>query len=187
MAADCSDGSGSSPRALLELRNARLKILDLLLEIRHHALQDLTPRRLVSEKGLDPTEGRHDRVIFLLQPLEAPVQLIKVRQHVPELLVDGLEPLIQRREPAVQVKDKIHKALVYRHEALVHRVKALIHRVEPLIHCVEALIHRVEVVVDRVEAPAQGLPALTGYRGHPARQDAGEAPVFSSTVGAGAG
>ena len=79
----------------------------MLLQLREIALDNLPPADLVSQSGLDPSQGLGDRLVLLLEPLESPVDLIEV----PELIVSQLgelavhlgEPIVHPGEPAVDL------------------------------------------------------------------------------------
>src|SRR5438093_4404066 len=104
----CVDGQRldrrrSAPEAQLDLLDPRLQGRDLLLELREVALEDLAPAALVGEAHLDPAQGLDDRLVFLLEPLEAPVDLVEVPEHIVSELgepaVDVVEPAVDLGEP----------------------------------------------------------------------------------------
>jgi hypothetical protein len=69
-------------KALLDVLDAGLERGDLLLEHGEVALEDLAPAALVAEMGFDPAQRLRDRVILLLEPFEAPVDLIEVPEDL---------------------------------------------------------------------------------------------------------
>src|SRR4030095_3310043 len=78
---------------------------DVLSESRQGALEDLTPRALVGQQGLDTPKRLGNGLVLLLQPLETPIDLVEVPEDLAaqlvEALVDGLEALVDRVEAAI--------------------------------------------------------------------------------------
>ena len=81
----------------LDFVDAGLEVGDLTPELVHAALQNLPPCHLVRHQGLDPSQPLSDRLILLLEPLEAPADLVEVPEHhtaqVAELLLETCEPM----------------------------------------------------------------------------------------------
>jgi hypothetical protein len=61
----------------------------VLLQLCEGALEDLTPAALVGESRLDPAQGLRDRVVLLLESLEAVVDRIEVPEDVLSQLGDA--------------------------------------------------------------------------------------------------
>src|SRR5262249_51850551 len=122
------------PQALLDVLDARGEHGDILPERRQIALEHLAPRPLVDQTALDAAERLRDRLVFLLEALQAAVDLVEVSEHFGpkrvELTLEGVE-------------------------APIHSVEAPIDHREPLIHPLEPLIDRVEALIDGRKALAE--------------------------------
>src|SRR5438128_9180354 len=102
----------SATEALLEILDPGLKRGDEFLQRRQVALEDLAPADLIGEPSLDAPEGLRDRVILLLEPIESPVDLVEVSEHL----------LSQTGDP------------------LFHRIESTVHRVEPVSDLRESVV-----------------------------------------------
>src|SRR5262249_33329766 len=109
---------------------------DVLSESRQIALEHLAARPLVDQTALDPAKCLRDRLVFLLEALQAAVDLVEVSEDFGAELV---EPPIQRVEP-------------------------LVHRVEPPVHGCESLVDDGKALVDGLEALIDGVEALIDAR-----------------------
>jgi len=100
--------------ALLDLLDPGLERSHVLLQLREGTLEDLAPATLVGEPRLDPAQGLRDRVVLLLESLEAEVDRIEVPEQVLSQLgelevylvepaVDLVEPVVHLAEPAVDL------------------------------------------------------------------------------------
>lgn len=116
-----------SARPLLDLFDSRLQDSDLPLQLGKIAFDDLAPTALIGKSGLDPPERLRDRLVFLLEPLESPVDLVEVSEHVVSKLakltprlaepnLDAGESAVGLRESAVDLRElapeKLHELLV---------------------------------------------------------------------------
>jgi hypothetical protein len=111
----------------------------MLLELCQGALKHFAPAVLVGQPCLDPSQGLRDRVILLLEPLEAVVDRIEV----PERLLPKLDELV------------------------VHCVEPAVHCVEPVTHCIEPVTHLGEPAIDLGELVSQKFDELLVLgRGH---------------------
>ena len=86
--------------ALFDLLDPGLERSHVLLQLREGALEDLAPAALVGEPRLDPAQGLRDRVVLLLESVEAVVDRIEVPEHVLSQLGD---PEVRLVEPAVDL------------------------------------------------------------------------------------
>jgi len=79
----------------------------VLLQLREGALEDLAPAALVGDPRLDPSQGLRDRVILLLESLEAVVDLIEAPEHLLSQLDDAeirlVKPAVHLGEPAIDL------------------------------------------------------------------------------------
>ena len=81
-------------QAGFQLGNPCLDRGHLPLEIGDALLDDLTAALLVSEKTFDAAQRLRDRVVFLLEPIEAAIDLIEMAENVgSEITQLGLEPI----------------------------------------------------------------------------------------------
>jgi len=84
--------------ALLDVLDAGLERGNPLLQLDEVALEDLAPPTLVDEASLDPAQSVSDRLVFVLEALESPVDLVEVPEHVAsqlgELAADVGEPTV---------------------------------------------------------------------------------------------
>jgi hypothetical protein len=72
---------------LLDLLDADLERGEVLLELCKITFDDLMPTSFIGEPCFDPPERLGDRVVFSLEPLDAPVDLVEVTEHLPKSLV----------------------------------------------------------------------------------------------------
>ena len=76
----------------------------LLLQLGEVAFQDLATAVLVGETGFDPAKRLRDRVVLLLEPLEAQADFVEMAEHLSaelgELIVHPVESAIDRGEVA---------------------------------------------------------------------------------------
>jgi len=111
----------------------------MLLQLCQGALKHFAPAVLVGQPCLDPSQGLRDRVILLLEPLEAVVDRIEV----PERLLPKLDELV------------------------VHCVEPAVHCIEPVTHLGEPAIDLGELVTDLSELVSQKFDELLVLgRGH---------------------
>ena len=75
----------------------------MLLERRQITLENLPPPALVGQYRLDAPQLLRDRVVLLLQPLQAPVELVEVAENLPEALVDLVKAPIHFKEALLHV------------------------------------------------------------------------------------
>src|SRR5262249_52018763 len=84
---------------------------DVLSEPREVALEDLPPHALVGQQRLDAPERLGDGLVFLLQPLEPPVDLVEVAENLAAQLVEAavyrLEAAIDRLEALTEERDEL--------------------------------------------------------------------------------
>ena len=104
-------GEDLTAEAALELVEAGLEVRDIPLQLLDAPLQHFAAAYLVSQETLDPPEYLEDGVIFLLQDLETPVDLVEMAKDLTESLVDMLlEPVkspVDRRELATEEFDQL--------------------------------------------------------------------------------
>src|ERR1044071_9579197 len=81
------------PETLLEVLDPGLERGDVVLQLRKIAFDDVAPAVLVGEARLDPAQGLRDRVVLLLEPLESPIDVIEVAEHLLTQLGDLLTQL----------------------------------------------------------------------------------------------
>jgi hypothetical protein len=75
-----------------------------MLQFGDVALENLAPARFVGESDLDPPQSLEDRLVLLLESLEALVDRVEVAEHLVAQLGDHLgEPTIHGVEPAIDV------------------------------------------------------------------------------------
>ena len=95
----------SVAQALFEVFDSDLEGGDVLLQFRQIALQDLPARPLTGESRLDAAERLRDREVFLLEPVEPPVNLVEVAEHLApqlgNLVLRPVDPPIQDRKSVV--------------------------------------------------------------------------------------
>lgn len=104
----------------------------MLLQLCQGALKDLAPAVLVGRARLDPSQSLRDRVVLLLEPLEAVVDRIEVPEH----LLPKLDDLV------------------------VHCVEPAIHCIEPVTHLGEPAIDLGELATDLSELVSQKFDEL---------------------------
>ena len=68
-------------------------------------LEDLASRALVGDDRLDPAETFDDRVVFLLQPLESPVDGLEMPKDFSKALVVSVEAALDGVEATVHDDD----------------------------------------------------------------------------------
>src|ERR1044071_1034102 len=94
------------PETLLEVLDPGLERGDVVLQLRKIAFDDVAPAALVGEARLDPAQGLRDRVVLLLEPLESPIDVIEVAEHLltnlGDLALDRVETTVDRGELAAQ-------------------------------------------------------------------------------------
>jgi hypothetical protein len=72
----------STSEALLDVLYAGLERGHLVFQLGEVALEDRAPAELVREARLDPAQSLRDRLVLLLEPVESPVDLVEVPEHV---------------------------------------------------------------------------------------------------------
>ena len=103
------------PEALLEVVDAGLESGDAVLQLGEIALEHLAPARLIGEAGFNSAQRLKDRLVLLLEPLEAPVDFIemlehlltKVGEHLCETSIHRVESAVDLRELASQELDEL--------------------------------------------------------------------------------
>ena len=113
----------------------------MLFQIREVAFDDLPPLVLVRQARLDAAQRLRDRKVFLIEPLEATVDLVEVSEHLAAQLGD---PGVHRVDPPTELAKlmgDLAKPPVDLVEAQVHPVEALVDLGEALVHLGEALVH----------------------------------------------
>ena len=85
-----------------------------MLELLHAPLQSFPSAPLISQRRFDPAECLENGVIFVLEKLQTPIQLIKMPQDVAEPLIvlgerglDGVEAPVDLIELAAQKSNKL--------------------------------------------------------------------------------
>ncbi len=109
-----------TPEALLDLVDPGLQRRHVLFQLCEGALEDLAPAALVSKPRLDSAQGLRDRVVLLLESLEAVVDRIEVPEQFLSQLGDAevypVESAVHLGEP---VADLGGRAVQGRGELLV--------------------------------------------------------------------
>jgi hypothetical protein len=131
--------SALASETLLDLFDPGLEPSHVLLQLCEGALEDLTPAALVGEARLDPAQGLRDRVVLLLESLEAVVDRIEMPEYILSQLGD----------------------------AEVYLVEPAAHLGEPLADLGEPTVHPGEPVADLGELAVQRFDELLVFgRGH---------------------
>ena len=103
--------SGLLPEASFEFSDPRLDRGHLTFEIGDALFDDLATPLLVRQQGLDAAQRLRDRVVFLLEPVEAAVELVEMTENVgSEVAQLGLEPIeaaVDLRELALKQLDEL--------------------------------------------------------------------------------
>ncbi len=142
----------SGVEALLERCDSGLEARDVLFQIRQVALDDLPSLVLVRQARLDAAQCLRDREVFLIEPLEAPVDLVEVSEHLVAQLGD---PGFHRVEPPTELA-KLMPGLA-----------------KPPVDLTELPPDLVEATVDVSELPVELVEALV-HLGEPAREEVDE-------------
>src|SRR5262249_49880459 len=103
------------------------------------ALEELSATRLVGQRRFDPPERLGDRVVLLVEALQAPIDLVEVAE---DFLEARFHPLLERVE------------------ALLERVEPATEDGEPAVHPIEAPIDTIEALVDGGELVGEELDQL---------------------------
>jgi hypothetical protein len=89
----------ASARSRFDMLDAELGRGDLGPELGDVPFEDLAPAALVGACGLDASEGLGDCLIFLVEPIEAPIELVEVAEPLgPDIagpLLEPVEPLVE--------------------------------------------------------------------------------------------
>jgi hypothetical protein len=76
-----------------------------LLQLGKITFENLAPPTLVCKTRLDPAQSLRDRLVLLLEPLESPVDLVKVPEHVAaqlgDLALNPVKPTVYLGELAI--------------------------------------------------------------------------------------
>ena len=139
----------SLPESLFQFFDPALKARHVAPQFLQAALQHLTLHFLVSQEILNTAKPLEDRVILVLKPLQAPVELIEMAEDVAELFIMLGELRLDRIE-----------ALVNSVEAPVDALKPPVDRLEALVDPFKPPVDRIEAAVDLLKPPAQELDEL---------------------------
>ena len=160
-------GEPSATQTLFEVFDPDLERGDMLLQLRQIALQVLAACPLIGESRLDAAQPLSDREVFLLEPIEAPVDLVEVAKHflseVGHLMLHPVDPTIHSVEATgnfLELAADLPEMLVDFRELPVHLPEPpvdlpepLVHLIEPPVDLIETPVHSIETPVDLIEPP----------------------------------
>ena len=113
----------------------------MLLQIRQVALDDLPPLLLVRQARLDAAQCLCDREVFLIEPLEAAVDLVEVSEH---LVAQFGDPGVHRVDSPTELAELMGDLA----ESSVDLAKSSVDLAKSSVDLVEALVDPVEALVD---------------------------------------
>jgi hypothetical protein len=90
--------TGLELETLLDLVDSGLECGDLVLQLGEITLENLPPTSLAGGSRLDPAQRLRDRLVLLLEPLKAAIDLVEVPEH---LVAQPGDLMLQRIEAAV--------------------------------------------------------------------------------------
>jgi hypothetical protein len=170
--------AGLARETLLEVVDAGLERGDPVSQLGEIALENLASASLVGEARFDSPQGLKDRLVLLLEPLEAQIDRVEVPEHLlskvgdhpGESTIHLVDPTTDGRELASDLRESLidsQKLLTDSRELLIDSEELLVDSQELLVDSEELLIDSQELLVDLIETPPQKLEELPVLgRGH---------------------
>jgi hypothetical protein len=107
--------TGLELETLLDLVDSGLECGDLVLQLGEITLENLPPTSLAGGSRLDPAQRLRDRLVLLLEPLEAAINLVEVPEHVltqpGDLMFQCIKATVDRREATVDGRELLPQEL----------------------------------------------------------------------------